>query len=65
MNIDFGMLTKSIFNVNYISQKDYYYYSKEFLNKEVFLRVYLSCFSLEKLPLITKGIELLLLNSRE
>ncbi len=64
MNIDFGMLTKSIFNVNYISQKDYYY-SKEFLNKEVFLRVYLSCFSLEKLPLITKGIELLLLNSRE
>ena len=63
MNIDFGMLTKSIFNVNYISQKDYY--SKEFLNKEVFLRVYLSCFSLEKLPLITKGIELLLLNSRE
>ena len=64
MNIDFGMLTKSIFNVNYISQKDYYY-SKEFLNKEVFLRVYLSCFSLEKLPLITKGIELLLLNSKK
>ena len=63
MNIDFGMLIKSIFNVNYISQKDYN--SKAFLNKEVFLRVYLSCFSLEKLPLITKGIELLLLNSRE
>lgn len=63
MNIDFNTLFESMFSVNYISQKEFN--SGNFLNKEAFLNVYLSYFSLDKLLLITKNIEFLLLNSRE
>lgn len=51
MNIDFSMLSESMFSVNYISQKEFN--SKNFLNKEAFLNVYLLCFSPDKLLLIT------------
>jgi len=57
MNIDFSMLSESMFSVNYISQKEFN--SKNFLNKEAFLNVYLLCFSPDKLLLITRNIKFL------